>query len=54
MLVERSMKAELDMVDRSSLPDFERELEDSDNPLQDLVDSVKEAIASKKKDITYH
>ena len=66
MVVERSMKEELDMLDRSSLPDFEKEMEstsvdpesidlqESDNPLQDLVDSLKKAIDTKKKNIVYH
>ena len=54
MVVERNMKEELDMMERSSLPDFENEMQESDNPLQDLVDSLKTAIDKKKKDITYH
>ena len=54
MIVERAMKEELDMMDRSSLPDFEREMQESDNPLQDLVVGLKKIVEGKKKDIIYH
>ena len=54
MIVERTMKEELDMMERTELPDFEREMEESDDPLQDLVDSLKQVVENKKKDIIFH
>ena len=58
MLIQKSINDELEMMSREQLPEIEDEImqgeELSDNPLQDLVDSLKKAIDKKKKDITYH
>lgn len=58
MLIQRSINDEIEMMNRDELPDMEAELmqgeELSDNPLQDLVDSLKKAIETKKKNTVYH
>ena len=58
LLIERSISDDIEMMNREELPDMEEEImqgeELSDNPLQDLVDSLKKAIDKKKKDIIYH
>jgi hypothetical protein len=58
MLIERSINDEIEMMDRNELPDMEEEMTRDelldDNPLQDLVDTLKKAIDTKKKNITYH
>jgi hypothetical protein len=58
MLIERSISDEIEMMDRNELPDMEEEMTRDelldDNPLQDLVDTLKKAIDTKKKNITYH